>query len=300
MQELSPRKPDWLKVKLPRHGRYAEVEAKLIGLNTVCSSAYCPNISECWGAGCCTFMILGNTCTRACRFCAVNHGRAGVPVDTSEPARLATAAREMGLNYIVITSVDRDDLYDGGAGHYAECIKAVKDEIPSCRVEAIIPDFSGYPDFLQTVVEAGPDVLAHNVEVVERLTPEIRDHRASYQQSLAVLREIKRLEPAIISKSSIMIGLGEEPDELKSTMRDIRAAGVDVLTIGQYLRHSPGQAPVERYVPPEEFDEFASYARTLGFSYVAAGPFVRTSYHAADYFDFIAAGRATSGRQIPL
>jgi lipoic acid synthetase len=297
MQGQLPRKPDWLKVRLPHGDIYEQMREHLAGLNTVCASARCPNLGECWGKGCCTFMVLGNTCTRACRFCGVKHARRGEPVDPSEPERLAKAAREIGLGYVVITSVDRDDLPDGGAGHYAACIRAVKSELPSCKVEAIVPDFSGQKAALQLILLSRPDVLAHNVEVVERLTPSIRDHRASYQQSLDVLNSIKRLAPGIITKSSIMLGLGETPGEIEATIRDIRSANVDVLTIGQYLRPDENSIEVVRYVPPEEFDALADYARSTGFSYVASGPFVRSSYKAADYFDFIAAGRAeSSGR----
>jgi lipoic acid synthetase len=288
MQDTLP-KPAWLKVRLPRTEKYHEVRAILSGLalNTVCSSAHCPNTFECWDAGACTFMILGHTCTRACRFCAVDHAKAGQPLDTTEPWKLATAAKMLNLDYVVITSVDRDDLEDGGAGHYAASIRAIRAEMPSARVEVIIPDFSGRLDMLGEVLAARPDVIAHNVETVKSLTPTIRDHRATYRQSLGVLGYVKEVAPHIITKSSLMLGLGETNEEVRQAMADIRKAGTDVLTVGQYLRPGKAQAPVERYVHPEMFDMLAVYARSLGFGHVAAGPFVRSSYHAADYYSFI-------------
>jgi lipoic acid synthetase len=232
-------------------------------------------------------MILGHTCTRACRFCAVDHSKAGQPVDSTEPWKLATAAKMLNLDYVVITSVDRDDLDDGGASHYAACIRAVKQELPSARVEAIIPDFSGRLDRIGEVIAAKPDVIAHNVETVKSLTPAIRDHRATYRQSLGVLSYLNEFAPNIMTKTSLMLGLGESNEDVRQAMADIRVAGVDVLTIGQYLRPGNAQAPVERYVHPEIFDALADYARSLGFGYVAAGPFVRSSYHAADYYAYI-------------
>jgi lipoic acid synthetase len=242
-------------------------------------------------------MILGHTCTRACRFCAVNHEKAGQPVDTTEPWKLATAAKMLNLDYVVITSVDRDDLDDGGAGHYAACIRAVREEMPSARVEAIIPDFSGRLDMIGQVIAAKPDVIAHNVETVKRLTPSVRDNRATYRQSLGLLGYIKEYTPNIMTKTSLMLGLGETNDELRQAFKDIHDAGVDVLTLGQYLRPGKAQAPVDRYVHPEMFNMFEDYARSLGFGYVAAGPFVRSSYHAADYYSFITEGkRADNGR----
>jgi lipoyl synthase len=298
MQDTLP-KPAWLKVRLPRTEKYGQVRDVLTGLNlnTVCSSAQCPNTFECWDEGACTFMILGHTCTRACRFCAVNHAKAGQPLDSTEPWKLATAAKMLNLDYVVITSVDRDDLDDGGAGHYAACIRAVKSEMPSARVEAIIPDFSGRLDSIGQVIAAKPDVIAHNVETVKGLTSSIRDLRATYRQSLGVLSYIKEFTPNIVTKTSLMLGLGESNEDVRQAMADIRAAGVDVLTLGQYLRPGKAQAPVDRYVHPETFDMLADYARSLGFGYVAAGPFVRSSYHAADYYSFITEGkRADNGR----
>ncbi len=292
MQDTLP-KPDWLKVRLPRTERYNQVRGVLTGLNlnTVCASAQCPNAFECWDEGSCTFMILGNVCTRACRFCAVGHAKAGQPVDSTEPWKLATASKLLDLDYVVITSVDRDDLDDGGADHYAACIRAIRKEMPSTKIEVIIPDFSGRLDQLGQVIAAGPDVIAHNLETVDRLTSAIRDHRATYQQSLGVLGYVKMVAPEIVTKSSLMLGMGETDDEAKEAFIETREAGVDILTIGQYLRPGKAQAPVDRYVHPDAFAAFADYARSLGFGYVAAGPFVRSSYHAADYFSFITAGK---------
>ncbi|HUL61621.1 MAG TPA: lipoyl synthase, partial [Methanocella sp.] len=233
---------------------------------------------------------LGQSCTRACRFCAVEHARAGDIVDALEPGRLASAVKRLGLSYVVITSVDRDDLPDGGAGHYAACVRALKRELPGVPVEVIIPDFAGRLDQLGMVMAAGPAVIAHNVEAVERLTPKVRDHRAGYHQSLGVLGYIKMMAPWTITKSSLLLGLGESLDEARKAIADIRKAGVDVLTLGQYLRPGPEQVPVARYVAPEEFDGLAAYARSLGFGCVAAGPFVRTSYHAADNYALVTGG----------
>jgi lipoic acid synthetase len=292
MQDSLP-KPVWLKTRLPRTETYKHVRDVVsgLGLHTVCSSAHCPNTAECWDSGSCTFMILGDTCTRACRFCAVSHSKAGKPIDTTEPWKLATAAKMLNLDYIVLTSVDRDDLGDGGAGHYANCIRMLREERPTAKVEAIIPDFSARLDSLGTIIMAAPDVVAHNVEVVKRLTPSIRDRRASYEQSLGVLSYVKMMSPHTITKTSLMLGLGESRDEIKEAIVDIREAGVDILTLGQYLRPGEGQAPVERYVSPHEFERLGDFAKSLGFGYVAAGPFVRSSYHAADYFAFISERR---------
>ncbi len=298
MQDTLPR-PAWLKVRYPRTQRYGEVRDILAehDLHTVCASARCPNAFECWDGGCCTFLILGNACTRACRFCAVEHARAGAILDASEPKRLTAAVKKLGLGYVVITSVDRDDLPDGGAGHYAACVRALKHEAPGVPVEVIIPDFAGRLDQLGTVVAAGPAVIAHNVETVERLTPKVRDHRAGYHQSLGVLSYIKMMAPRAVTKSSLLLGLGESLDEARKAIGDIRKAGVDVLTLGQYLRPGPEQVPVARYVAPEEFDGLAAYARSLGFGCVAAGPFVRTSYRAAEHYAQVTAGQgADDGR----
>jgi lipoic acid synthetase len=284
MREFAPEKPGWLKIRPPRSDRYAIVKRTLseLGLNTVCASSKCPNAFECWDYGALTFMILGSICTRACRFCAVSHGRQGQDVNPEEPLKVAEAASRLGLSYVVITSVDRDDLEDYGAGQYVACIGAIKERLPGAKVEAIIPDFAGRKDILRKVVEAGPDVITHNIETVERLTPLARDRRAGYYLSVGVLRTIKSYGPSITTKSSIMLGLGEEEDEVKETIRRLREAGVDVLTLGQYLCPGEGSLPVRRYVPPGEFERLKEFAVAQGFKAVAAGPLVRSSYHASE------------------
>lgn len=286
MQEFSPEKPGWLKIRPPKTDRYGVVKKMLseLGLNTVCASAKCPNAFECWDSGALTFMILGSVCTRACRFCAVSHGRLGEDVDPSEPAKVAEAASRLGLSYVVITSVDRDDLDDYGAGQYVACIGAIKNRMPGAKVEAIIPDFAGRADVLRKVIDAWPDVITHNIETVERLTPVVRDRRAGYYRSIDVLRNAKRFEPSIMTKSSIMLGLGEEEDEVKESIRRLHEARVDVLTMGQYLCPGESSLPVQRYVPPGEFEHLKEFAESLGFRAVAAGPFVRSSYRASEYF----------------
>jgi lipoyl synthase len=286
MQEFKEEKPDWLRIRPPSSDKYRIVKQALEerGLNTVCSSAKCPNTFECWDHGALTFMILGNVCTRACRFCAVTHDRSGERVDPAEPGKIADAAIALGLNYVVITSVDRDDLDDHGAGHYAACIRAIKDHVPGAKVEAIIPDFSGRADLLLQVVNASPDVIAHNLETVERLSSIARDRRAGYYRSLDVLRNVKRIEPSIMTKSSIMLGLGEEEDEIKQTIKHLHEARVDMLALGQYLRPNSRSLPVSNYVDPKVFTHFREYAESLGFKSVISGPFVRTSYRAQEYF----------------
>jgi lipoic acid synthetase len=286
MQGPPPEKPPWLKVKLPRTERYGLVKGVLseMGVNTVCASSKCPNAFECWDSGTLTFMVLGKVCTRSCRFCAVEHGRFGEKVDPAEPSRVAEAAKRLGLSYIIITSVDRDDLEDYGAGHFADCIKEVKRRIPHATVEAIIPDFSGSPNALQKVIEAGPDVIAHNVETVERLTPLVRDRRAGYWRSIGVLGNIRQLKPSIATKSSLMLGLGEEEAEVKETIRSLREAGVDILILGQYLCPGGASLPVHRYLHPDEFKALREFAVSLGFRAVAAGPFMRSSYRSSSYF----------------
>lgn len=286
MQELSPKKPDWLKIRPPKTENYDLVKEVLAayGLNTVCTSSKCPNTFECWDGKDLTFMILGNVCTRSCRFCSVTHGRRGVHVDEDEPEKIVEAAKKLRLNYVVITSVDRDDLDDYGAGHFAKCIKAIKESGPGVRVEAIIPDFSGRVDLLKKVVDARPDVITHNIETVESITPIARDRKAGYYQSINVLKNIKRLEPGIVTKSSVMLGLGESDDEVKQAIRHLHESRVDILTLGQYLRPDSNSLPIDRYVRPETFIELREFAYSLGFSYVASAPFVRSSYRAQEYF----------------
>ncbi|MGB9757585.1 MAG: lipoyl synthase [Candidatus Bipolaricaulaceae bacterium] len=285
-------KPAWLRVEIgPNQARFAQVRKVLEeqGLSTVCESARCPNLPTCWGKGTATFMILGEICTRACRFCAVTHGNP-LPPDPKEPGKLAQAVRELSLRYVVLTSVDRDDLPDGGASHFAACVRAIKGAVPEARVEALIPDFSGDLAALRAVVEAGPDVVGHNLETVRRLTTLVRDRRAGYDLSLRVLRTIKELSPGILTKSSLLLGLGEEEGEVEEAFWDLRRAGVDILVLGQYLRPTPRQMPVARYAPPAEFAAWERRAREMGFRAVVAGPLVRTSFRAAEVFEELACG----------
>lgn len=281
-------KPGWLRVEVASHApeRVREMEDILRGqrLHTVCQSARCPNLPTCWGAGTATFLLLGEVCTRACRFCSVATGWPGGKVDPEEPARVAKAAKTLGLSYIVLTSVDRDDLPDGGAGQFAAAIHALRRELPEAAVEALIPDFSGSRAALSRVVEAGPQVVGHNLETVRRLTPRVRDPRAGYDLSLSVLRTLKELAPGLVTKSSLLLGLGETEEEIEEALLDLRTAGVDIVVLGQYLRPTPAQHPVSRYVPPEEFRHWEARARELGFRGVVAAPLARTSFRAAQVF----------------
>jgi len=285
-------KPGWLRVRvhpqaLPAVERMERLLAEL-GLGTVCRSAHCPNLPSCWGQGTATFMLLGEVCTRACRFCAVRTGWPGGEVDPEEPGRIAEAVRRLGLRYVVLTSVDRDDLPDGGARHFAACIRAIRAAAPGALVEALIPDFSGDREALREVVTAGPQVVGHNLETVRRLTPEVRDGRAGYELSLSVLRTLKELEPHLVTKSSLLLGLGEAPEEVEEALSDLREAGVDIVVLGQYLRPTPAQLPVVRYVPPEEFARWEARARGMGFKAVVAGPLARTSFRAAAVYEELA------------
>jgi len=258
-------------------------------VSTICEEARCPNLPACWGQGTATFMILGEICTRACRFCAVKHGKPAPP-DPEEPERLASAAKALGLRYVVLTSVDRDDLPDGGASHFACCIRALKKAAPNLRVEVLIPDFSGQREALEKVVEAGPDVVGHNLETVRRLTPRVRDRRAGYELSLFVLRTLKELSPKIFTKSSLLLGLGETEEEVEEALRDLREAGVDIVVLGQYLRPTSRELPVARYVPPEEFEAWRKRALSLGFRAVLSGPLVRTSFRASEVYEELLCG----------
>ena len=281
----SARKPEWLKVRLPMGEAYERVKSiiRRTGLATVCEEARCPNIAECWGGGTATVMLMGEVCTRACRFCHVRVG-APKPLDPEEPEHLAQAVRELALEYIVVTSVNRDDRPDGGASHFAQAIRALKRESPKTIVEVLIPDFQGVERDLATVAEARPHVVAHNVETIERLTPTVRDRRAGYRQSLRVLEYLKKRPEGLYAKSSIMVGLGERDEEILQACRDLRGAGVDVLTLGQYLQPSQYHLKVERFVSPEQFRTLEHAAKEMGFLYVAAGPLVRSSYRAAEFF----------------
>ncbi|MFO0599461.1 MAG: lipoyl synthase [Myxococcaceae bacterium] len=278
-------KPDWLKVRLPKGEAYERVKHLVhdLKLATVCEEARCPNIAECWGGGTATVMLMGEVCTRACRFCHVKVG-SPPPLDPDEPQNLANAVRELGLEYIVVTSVNRDDRPDGGASHFAAAITALKRESPKTTVEVLIPDFQGVEASLALVAEARPHVVAHNIETVERLTPSVRDRRAKYAQSLRVLEYLKQRPEKLYTKTSIMVGLGETDEELEQCFRDLRNVGVDVLTLGQYLQPSQYHLRVERFVSPEKFKEYQARAEAHGFLYVASGPLVRSSYRAAEFF----------------
>jgi lipoic acid synthetase len=279
------RKPEWLKVRMPRGDGYERVKSivRETKLATVCEEARCPNIAECWGGGTATVMLMGEVCTRACRFCHVKVG-APPPLDPNEPEHLAQAVKKLDLEYIVVTSVNRDDRPDGGASHFAAAIRALRRESPRTRVEVLIPDFKGVEKDLNTVAEARPHVVAHNVETVERLTPSVRDRRATYRQSLRVLEHLKSRPEKLYTKTSVMLGLGETPAELTQTFKDLRNVGVDVLTLGQYLQPSQYHLRVERFVSPEEFEAYRAEAASMGFLYVASGPLVRSSYRAAEFF----------------
>jgi lipoic acid synthetase len=279
------RKPGWLRVEVPGGERYQRVRETLAGLrlHTVCAEAHCPNVGECWGGGTATVMLMGDTCTRACRFCNVKTAHRPPPLDPDEPRHVAEAVRSLGLDYVVITSVDRDDLPDGGAAHFAEAIVRLRD-VPGLHVEVLTPDFRGDVEAVRTVGRARPDVFANNVETVRRLTPVVRDARAGYDQTLAVLARMKAEFPEILTKSSIMVGLGETPAEVEEAMGDLRRAGVEILTLGQYLRPSDWHLPVVEFVTPERFRAYEDAGRRHGFRYVASGPLVRSSYRAGELF----------------
>jgi lipoic acid synthetase len=293
-------RPAWIKAKAPSGANYEEVKSLVDSarLHTVCQSANCPNIGECWRARTATFMILGGVCTRNCRFCAVTHGKPA-PVDDDEPRRVAEAVRQLKLKHAVITSVTRDDLPDGGAHVFAETIRLIRDLLPGCTVEVLIPDFRGDDGALRAVLDAQPDILNHNIETVERLYPQVRP-QAAYSRSLDLLRDARgggspcpppasprhgnRPTRGIRTKSGLMVGLGENWDEVLQTMRDLREVGCDILTIGQYLAPSKGHAPITRYYTPDEFAELRRIGLAMGFGYVESGPLVRSSYHAAEQF----------------
>lgn len=287
-------KPAWLKVRAPGGENYKRLKQTLRGLDlyTVCEEARCPNVGECWSSGTATVMLLGHTCTRGCRFCAVTTGNPRGAVDPREPEHVARAIAGLGLRYVVLTMVDRDDLLDGGASHVARTVSALKARQPDLLVETLVGDFRGKRDDVATVQSGGPDVYAHNIEVPRRLTPKIRDQRCDYDVSLGVLAHAKSLAPHGLTKSSIMVGMGETDDEVLETLSDLRKAEVDVVTLGQYLRPTPKHAPVERYVTPQQFDEYKRIGLELGFQFVASGPLVRSSYHAAEAFMATRLGQA--------
>ena len=279
------RKPVWLRVRAPAGENYTKVKQSLRSLNlhTVCEEARCPNISECWGTGTATIMIMGDICSRGCRFCAINSGKP-VLLDAGEPERVAKAIKEWRLRYVVITSVCRDDLEDGGAEHIAKTIKAIKLLCPTIIVESLIPDFRGDDGSIKKIVKSKPEVISHNIETVPRLTPKVRDARASYEQSLLVLKKIKDINSLIYTKSSIMLGLGESEEEVIQTIKDIKSVGVSILTIGQYLQPTPKHLPVIEFITPEKFNWFREIAEQIGFVYVASGPLIRSSYRAGEVF----------------
>ena len=279
------RKPSWLRVKAPAGENYTKVKQslRLLNLHTVCEEARCPNISECWGTGTATIMIMGDICSRGCRFCAVNSGKPSL-LDAGEPERVAKAIKEWKLRYVVITSVCRDDLEDGGAEHIAKTVKAIKLLCPTTIVESLIPDFRGYDSSIKKIVKSEPEVISHNIETVPRLTPKVRDVRASYEQSLLVLKKIKDINSLIYTKSSIMLGLGESEEEVIQTIKDLRSVGVSILTLGQYLQPTPKHLPLVEFIAPEKFNWFREIAEKMGFVYVASGPLVRSSYRAAEFF----------------
>jgi lipoic acid synthetase len=278
-------KPEWLKIKAPGGARYVALKAQLRerGLHTVCEEAHCPNVEECWSGGTATLMLLGDTCTRGCRFCAVKTARKPAPPDLDEPRKSAESVRLMELDYVVLTSVDRDDLPDGGAAHFAATVRAVREASPQTLVEVLIPDFRGDPVALATLLASRPDVVAQNLETVERLTHPVRDPRAGYRQTLELLARVKRMAPGTFTKSSLMLGLGEREDEVRTALADLRAAGAEFVTLGQYLRPTPEHLPVQRYVTPAEFEAWRVEAESMGFLVAASGPLVRSSYRAGEF-----------------
>ena len=276
------RKPDWIRVKATFDPRYNKVKQQVTEkrLNTVCEEGMCPNISECWSNGTATFMLMGSVCTRACKFCSVDTGNPKGWLDADEPINTAKAVSVMGLKYVVLTSVNRDDLEDGGAEHYAETVKAIKASNPNTAVEALTPDFKGIYSSIETIVNSGIEVFAQNMETVERLTHPVRDIRAGYQQTLDVLAESKKINPNVLTKTSLILGLGETDEEIEKTMDDLIISNVDILTLGQYLRPTLNHIPIEKWVTPEEFNRYRDIGLSKGFLEVVSGPMVRSSYRA--------------------
>lgn len=279
-------KPPWLKVRAPGGATYGQLKETFreLDLHTVCEEARCPNVGECWTEGTATVMLLGDVCTRGCRFCAVTTGNPRGAVDVREPEHVARAIARLGLQYVVITMVDRDDLLDGGASHVARTVTRLRELRPDILIETLLGDFGGHLDYVDTTIDGKPHVWAHNIEVVKRLQRSIRDVRCSYDQSLRVLARVKERDPSRITKSSIMVGIGERDDEVIETLRDLRSVGVDLVTLGQYLRPTPKHAAVDRYVTPEQFEAYAVAAREMGFAFVASAPLTRSSYKAAEVF----------------
>lgn len=279
-------KPEWLKIRPASGERYVELKNmfKELKLATVCQEAQCPNIGECWSGGTATIMLMGEVCTRGCRFCNVKTGNPKGALDHEEPQKVAYAVSKMNLDYLVLTSVDRDDLPDEGSGHFAETVRLLKEMSPQLVIEVLTPDFRGRVDFIQKIVDAKPDVFAHNIETVSRLTKRVRDPRAGYQQSLHVLETVKKIDSTRYTKSSIMLGLGETDEEIRESLRDLRSVGCDVVTFGQYLQPQARFLPVESFVTPQKFAAWQTEAEQMGFLYVASGPLVRSSYRAGEFF----------------
>ena len=280
-------KPEWLKIKITVNDEFSNIRNTIQkhNLHTVCEAAHCPNISECWNGGTATFMLMGDVCTRGCRFCAVKTGNPMKKLDFDEPKKLAQALAEIKLfDYIVLTSVNRDDLEDGGASHFAKCITEIKKVHPEIIVEVLIPDFNGDIEDLKKIVDANPEVVAHNIETVERLQRKVRDARANYKQSLNILETVKKINSKIYTKSSIMLGLGEADEEVIQSMKDLRAINVDFVTFGQYLRPTDWHIAITKFISPEKFEYFRQKALEMGFLFCASGPFVRSSYKAGELF----------------
>ncbi len=286
-------KPDWLRIKPPTGENFSRMRelTRSCGLRTVCDASHCPNISDCWSRGHATFLLMGPRCTRNCAFCAIENGLPG-PLDREEPIIVARAVRMLGLHHVVITSVTRDDLEDQGAGHFAEVVKSIKKESPGTRIELLIPDMGAAEEHLSVVLGSHPDVMGHNIETVARLQASVRDRRSNYHRSLEVLRTIKRIGPDMITKSSIMLGLGEGYEEVIETLQDLRSAGVEAVTMGQYLRPKNGRLEVKEYVRPEVFDRLRAEAMDMGFRHAVAAPLVRSSFNAHELFDMREANNA--------
>lgn len=279
-------KPSWIKVRPAAGERYLAIKELLGTLNlaTVCQEAKCPNIAECWSAGTATFMLMGEVCTRGCKFCAVKTGNPRGAIDNDEPEKVGYAIAQMGLDYVVLTSVNRDDLPDEGSSHFARTVATIKSLAPKLIVEVLTPDFKGSEEFVGKIVESKPDVFAHNVETVERLQRRVRDPRAGYKQSIGVLEYVKKMDPTRYTKTSLMLGVGETDDEIRTTLQDLISAGCDVVTFGQYLQPTKRHLKVESFVTPEKFLEWKQEAEAMGFLYVASGPLVRSSYRAGEFF----------------
>lgn len=279
-------KPSWIKMKPPAGAEFLRLKKMFKDLNlaTVCQEAQCPNISECWSGGTATIMLMGDTCTRGCRFCDVKTGNPKGKIDKDEPQKVSYAISQMNLEYVVLTSVDRDDLEDEGSGHFAETIKHIKMLDPHLIVEVLTPDFKGRKEYIEKIVQAHPDVFAHNIETVRRLTPMVRDPRAGYQQSLNVLKSVKQMDPSRYTKTSLMLGLGETEEEIEECLQELRSINCDVVTFGQYLQPRRRHLKVQEYIHPEKFEFWKKYSEDLGFLYVASGPLVRSSYRAGEFF----------------